>query len=42
MDNSHNNIGLFPEMPICDEVLHTEINSDFTLPDYKSEIRKLK
>ena len=28
-------------MPVCDEVLHTEINSDFTLPDYKSEIRKL-
>lgn len=41
MNNSHNNIGLFPQMPVCDEVLHSEINSDFTLPDYKSEIKKL-
>lgn len=41
MDNSHNNTGLFPQMPICEEVLHAEVGNDFTLPDYKSEIRKL-
>ena len=41
MDNSQNNIGLFLQMPVCDGVFHSEISSDFTLPDYKSEIRKL-
>lgn len=41
MDNSKTNIGLFPQMPVCNEILHADVSSDFTLPDYKSEIRKL-
>ena len=28
-------------MPVCDKHLHVELNSDFSLPDYKSEIRRL-
>ena len=41
MDNSQNNIGYFPQMPLCDKHLSVELNSDFTLPDYQPEIRKL-
>ena len=41
MENNQSNIGYFPQMPVCDGVFGTEINADFTLPDYKSEIRKL-
>ena len=28
-------------MPVCDRHLSTELNSDFTLPDYQSEIKRL-
>lgn len=41
MENNQSNIGYFPQMPVCDGVFGTEMNADFTLPDYKSEIRKL-
>ena len=41
MDLSHNNTGYFPAMPVCDKHLSTELNSDFTLPDYQSEIKRL-
>ena len=41
MDNSHNNIGLFPQMPVCEGIFQADVNSDFSLPDYKSEIRRL-
>lgn len=41
MDNLQNNIGFFPQMPVCDRRLSSEISSDFTLPDYKSEIKRL-
>ena len=41
MINPNKNNGYFLQMPVCDEVLRTEINSDFSLPDYKSEIRRL-
>ena len=41
MENTKNDIGYFPAVPICDKYIETELNSDFTLPDYKSEIRRL-
>ncbi len=41
MDISQNNIGYFPQMLICDKYSSVELNSDFTLPDYQPEIRKL-
>ena len=41
MDISQNNIGYFPEVLICDKHSSVELNSDFTLPDYQPEIRKL-
>ena len=41
MDLSHNNTGYFPGMPVCDKHLSTEVSSDFTLPDYQSEIKRL-
>lgn len=41
MDNSQNNIGYFPQMPVCDKHLSVELNSDFSLPDYQPEIRRL-
>ena len=41
MENNQNNLGYFPYMPVCDGFFGTELNADFTLPDYKSEIRKL-
>ena len=41
MDNSQNNIGYFPQMLICDKHSSVELNSDFTLPDYQPEIRRL-
>lgn len=41
MDNSQNNIGLFPKMPICDKHSSVDLNSDYTLPDYQPEIRRL-
>lgn len=41
MDTSQNNIGYFPQMLICDKHSSVELNSDFTLPDYQPEIRRL-
>lgn len=41
MDTSQNNIGFFPQMPICNKHSAIELNSDFTLPDYQPEIRRL-
>ena len=41
MDTSQNNIGFFPQMPICNKHSTIELNSDFTLPDYHPEIRRL-
>lgn len=41
MDISQNNIGYFPQMPICDKHTTVELNSDFSLPDYQPEIRRL-
>ncbi len=41
MENFQSNIGYFPQMPVCDKHLSVEVNSDFSLPDYKSEIRRL-
>lgn len=41
MDNSQNNIGYFPQMPVCDKHSSVELNSDFSLPDYQPEIRRL-
>ncbi len=41
MDISQNNIGYFPQMLICDKHSSVELNSDFTLPDYQPEIRKM-
>lgn len=29
------------QMPICDKTLNTEISTDFTLPDYQPEIRRI-
>ena len=29
------------QMPICDKTLSTEISTDFTLPDYQVEIRRI-
>lgn len=39
--SSQNNTGYFPQMPICDKLLSVEVNSDFSLPDYQPEIRRL-
>lgn len=41
MENSQNNIGYFPQMPVGDKHLSAELNSDFSLPDYQPEIRRL-
>lgn len=41
MISSQNNLGYFPQMPVCDKHLSVELNSDFTLPDYQPEIRRL-
>ena len=41
MENSQNSIGFFPQMLICDKHSSVELNSDFTLPDYQPEIRRL-
>ena len=41
MNSSQNELGYFPQMPVCDKHLSSELNSDFTLPDYKCEIRRL-
>ncbi len=41
MENSQNNIGYFPQMPVCDKHSSVELNSDFSLPDYQPEIRRL-
>ena len=41
MENSQNNIGYFPQMPVCDKHSAVELNSDFSLPDYQPEIRRL-
>ena len=41
MDISQNNTGYFPHMPVCDKYSLLELNSDFSLPDYQPEIRRL-
>jgi len=41
MENNQSNIGYLPQMPVCSGTFLTEINSDFSLPDYKSEVRRL-
>lgn len=41
MDFSQNQLGYFPQMPVCDKRMTVELNSDFSLPDYNSEIRRL-
>lgn len=41
MNSSQNELGYFSQMPVCDKHLSSELNSDFTLPDYKCEIRRL-
>ena len=41
MNSSQNELGYFPQMPVCDKHLSSELNSDFTLPDYKCEIIRL-
>lgn len=41
MNFSQNELGYFPQMPVCDKHLSSELNSDFTLPDYKCEIRRM-
>lgn len=41
MENMQSNIGFFPFTPVCDRRLSTEVANDFTLPDYKSEIKRL-
>ncbi len=38
---SQNNTGYFTQMPVCDKHLSIEVNSDFSLPDYQPEIRRL-
>jgi hypothetical protein len=41
MNSYQHELSYFPQMPLCDKHLSAEITSDFTLPDYKSEIRRL-
>ena len=41
MDFSNNNLGYFPQMPVCNKHVLLEVNSDFSLPDYQSEIKRL-
>ncbi len=41
MDFSNNNLGYFPQMPVCNKHILLEVNSDFSLPDYQSEIKRL-
>lgn len=41
MDNSQNSTGYFPQVPVCNESFISEVSSDFSLPDYKNEIRRL-
>lgn len=41
MNSEKTELGYFTQMPICDKHLSNELSSDFTLPDYKSEIRRL-
>lgn len=38
---SKDNIGYFPQICVCDEHISTEKGSDFSLPDYQPEIRRL-
>lgn len=41
MNNSNNNIGYFPQMPVCDKHFFTDLSADFSLPDYQPEIKRL-
>ena len=41
MDNTQNSTGYFPQVPVCNDSFISEVNSDFSLPDYKNEIRRL-
>ena len=41
MNSFQHELGYFPQMPLSDKHLSSELSSDFTLPDYKSEIRRL-
>lgn len=36
-----NQTGYIPQMPICEKSSSVEVNSDFSLPDYQPEIRRL-
>ena len=41
MENNQRSHGYFCQFPVCNRILSTEVSSDFSLPDYKSEMRKL-
>lgn len=41
MNSSKDNVGYFYGMPVYEGRLSTDLSSDFTLPDYQSEIRRL-
>lgn len=41
MENNQNNIGYFPQSCVSEGTFFTEVNSEYSLPDYKSEIRRL-
>ena len=41
MNSNKDNAGYFSGMPVYDGRLTADLNSDFTLPDYQSEIRRL-
>lgn len=41
MNSFQHELGYFPQMPLSDKHLTSELSSDFTLPDYKCEIRRL-
>lgn len=40
-ENMSNRIGFIVQMPICGKNTALEVNSDFSLPDYQPEIRRL-
>lgn len=41
MENNQNNIGYFPQSCVSEGTFFAEVNSEYSLPDYKSEIRRL-
>ncbi len=40
-ESTKGELGYFPQVCVCDERLTAELNSDFSLPDYQPEIRRL-